>query len=248
MMQLRRPKSLATILAGTVLLATFSWIPCAAGGTFFDDFESYSPGSNLHGQGGWKGWDNDPLVGAPASDAFAFSGNHSLEIAGDADLVHELNASGGQWTFTTQQYLPIDSTGTSWLIFLNRYLDQETEDPSYWSAQLVFDLDLGVVYGADFETEIPLVRDRWTEVRVEVDLDSNTHTSYYNDTVVASGAWYGADAAIAAVDFYAEGASSVYYDDVRLVPEPAGIRILLASGVSLLWCRRRTRSSERPRS
>ena len=93
-----------------MLVAIFSLTNCGAGGTFFDDFEAYAPGSSLHGQGGWKGWDNDPLVSAPVSDAIASSGTRSLEIGGIADLVHELDAVDGQWTFTTQQYLPSDST------------------------------------------------------------------------------------------------------------------------------------------
>ncbi|MBK9233821.1 MAG: hypothetical protein IPO15_24020 [Anaerolineae bacterium] len=29
-----------------------------------DNFDSYATGSQMHGQGGWKGWANDPAAGA----------------------------------------------------------------------------------------------------------------------------------------------------------------------------------------
>ena len=47
-----------------------------------EGFESYVAGSAIHGQGGWKGWDGAAAAGASVSDAFAFSGNHSVAIAG----------------------------------------------------------------------------------------------------------------------------------------------------------------------
>ena len=43
---------------------------CSAAGAqdFVEDFESYAAGSAMHGQGGWKGWDNTAAARAPASD------------------------------------------------------------------------------------------------------------------------------------------------------------------------------------
>jgi len=40
----------------------------AAGLDYFEDFESYAPGSQLHGQGGWAGWDNAVAAGEAAVD------------------------------------------------------------------------------------------------------------------------------------------------------------------------------------
>ena len=33
-------------------------------------------GSDLHGQGGWKGWQNTATAGAPASSTYAFAGTN----------------------------------------------------------------------------------------------------------------------------------------------------------------------------
>ncbi len=43
-------------------LGAFLCMPAIAFGQvpWSDDFDSYANDSALHGQGGWKGWDNDP--------------------------------------------------------------------------------------------------------------------------------------------------------------------------------------------
>ncbi len=86
---------------------------------------------------------------------------------------------------------------------------------------------------------VRLVRDRWTEVRVEVDLTENVQRAYYNDELIVTGAWYGSQAKIAAIDLFANNASPVYYDDIKVVPEPSSLGISLLGGtLSLSWMRR----------
>ncbi len=119
--------------------------PICGGREFFDDFESYEASSDLHGQGGWKGWDNDSKYGAPVSDEYASSGEKSLKIDGDADLVHELNAEDGKWIVRAMQYIPRGATGESWLMLMNQYEDGKNDPEEWWSLELNFDLHAGTV-------------------------------------------------------------------------------------------------------
>jgi hypothetical protein len=59
-------------------------------------------------------------------------------------------------------------------------------------------------------------------LRVEIDLNSDNQDFYYNDQLLYSGSWAdgvsgGGILAIGAVDLFANGASSVFYDDISLV-------------------------------
>ena len=88
-----------------------------------DNFDSYALGTDLHGVGGWKGWDNDPTWTAYVSDTQAQSTPHSVEIAGDSDLVHEYGYTTGNYTFKTYVYIPTDFVGQSYFIMLSDYTD-----------------------------------------------------------------------------------------------------------------------------
>jgi len=71
-----------------------------------EDFDSYADGSSMHGQGGWKGWDNDPTWTAYVSSAKSLS---NVDIKADADLVHEYDGyTTGDYTYTAWQYIPSD--------------------------------------------------------------------------------------------------------------------------------------------
>ena len=77
-----------------------------------DNFDSYATGSQLHGQGGWKGWDNNPAAGALTSSAQARSAPNSAAIVGASDLVHQYSGyTSGQWVYTAWQYVPTNFTG-----------------------------------------------------------------------------------------------------------------------------------------
>jgi hypothetical protein len=47
-----------------------------------DGFETNATGSQIHGQGGWKGWDNNSGAGALVSTNQANSGVKSVAVAG----------------------------------------------------------------------------------------------------------------------------------------------------------------------
>ncbi len=66
-----------------------------------DNFDSYATGSQLIGQGGWEGWDNNPAAGALTSSAQALSAPNSAAILGATDLVHQYSGyTSGQWVYT----------------------------------------------------------------------------------------------------------------------------------------------------
>ena len=95
-----------------VILVIVGISSVASASIFFEDFESYTAGSAIHGQGGWKGWFNDPTYGALTSSVQARSAPNSVDIIGNADLVHEFSGStSGQWIFTAWQYIPSSFTG-----------------------------------------------------------------------------------------------------------------------------------------
>jgi hypothetical protein len=74
-----------------------------------ENFDSYTNGQDLHGVGGWKGWDNDPTWTAYVSNAQSRSPENSVDIKGNADLVHEYDGyTSGQYLYTAWIYLPAD--------------------------------------------------------------------------------------------------------------------------------------------
>ena len=201
------------VVLAVFLIAAFSQAASAI--EFFDGFESYVPGNDLHGQAGWKGWDNTATAGAPASNLYAYNGSVSVEVVSTADLVHEFDIAGGRWIFSTMQYIPSGTTGQTYFILLNTYSDGGTKD---WSVQLNFNLDTATVtveQGGSGSADI--VYDQWVELRFEIDLENNLVHEYYNGTLLSSHVWDdGASGRIGAVDLYGNGASSVYYDDIAI--------------------------------
>src|SRR5690606_1682975 len=91
------------------------------GSDFSENFDAYAVGSNVHGQGGWKGWANDPAAGAFVDDAFSTSPSNSINISTTADLIHEFDQASGAWAARAMQYIPGDYAGQSYLIMQNRY-------------------------------------------------------------------------------------------------------------------------------
>jgi hypothetical protein len=205
-----------------------------------DNFDSYALGSSMHGQGGWKGWDNDPTWTAYVSDTQALSAPHSVEIATDADLVHEYGYTSGNYTFKTYVYIPGDFVGQSYFIMLSDYVDGAGAG-NQWAVQFRMDSDLGVVeYEFDGVQDV-LITDQWIELRVEIDLDNDWHQFYYDGLLLHEKAWTAGPnnqgtgfLKIAAVDLFANGASPVYYDDFTLYGPDLNIPDLDVTG-ELAW-------------
>jgi hypothetical protein len=204
---------------------------------WYEDFDDYESGSGLHGSCGWKGWDDDPAFDAPVTDAIAHDGGNALEATGDADLVHEYpdDESDGGWSYSAWQYIPADfesggggSFAGTYFILLNSYEDGNHAD-SDWSVQMQFDSNDGmlkVYYGNGINTiDVPYETDRWTRIQTIVDLDDDWTRIYYDDELITEYSWTGGVLGdgggaldIGAVDFFASGSSSVYYDNLLLEP------------------------------
>jgi len=225
----------------TLILAIAGLSSVASASVFFEDFESYTAGSALHGQGGWKGWNNTPGAGAPVSSDFAYSGANSVEIVPAADLVHEFDVTGGLWILTAMQYIPSGTSGTTWFILLNTYSDNGTQD---WSVQTQFVLDDGTITSSyDSGTMGTIIYDQWVEIKCVIDLDNNTVDEYYNGELITTHQWDNDQHdTLQVIDLYADGASSIYYDDIQIEapthahnPEPADGTLFEATWATLKW-------------
>jgi hypothetical protein len=213
-------------------------LPAAAIAQWGDDFDAYADGSSMHGQGGWKGWGNDPAATAYVTSVQSLSPPHSVEIAGASDLVHEYSGyDSGQWAFIANVYVPDDlvAPDDTYFILLNTYDDSGAT--CNWSTQVHFDPDTDSVI-ADFVGEtLPILYNQWVELRVDIDLDADMQTVTYGGDVLYTDSWTervsgGGALNIGAVDLFAYGASPVYYDSISLVPEP-GSCLLLALAAAL---------------
>jgi hypothetical protein len=201
--------------------------PNGEAASWVDHFDLYTTGSQMHGQGGWAGWDNSPGAGALTSSTQARTAANSVDILGPSDLVRTYTGyTSGTWTYSIWQYIPSTVTGNTYFILLNRY---EVGGTNNWSTQLCFDATADVVRddipgNCTGSTTLPIVYDQWVEIRVVIDLDTNAQTLFYGGQQLYSATWTGhisnptgSQMAIAAVDLFANGATSVFYDDAVLI-------------------------------
>ena len=72
-----------------------------------ENFDSYADGSSMHGQGGWKGWDNHEEFTAYVTSNKSRSSPHSVDVLEDTDLVHEYSGyTSGEYIYTAWIYIP----------------------------------------------------------------------------------------------------------------------------------------------
>jgi hypothetical protein len=125
--------------------------------------------------------------------------------------------------------VPILFEGQSYFILLCDYADGAGQDNT-WAVQLRFD-SINQVVESEFDTiTLPLIMDQWTEIKVDIDLDGDWMEIYYNDTFLLEKEWTSTinnDLSgirnIGAVDLFANGATSVYYDDMSLEQVGTGV-------------------------
>lgn len=218
----------------------------AVAGAQVDTFDAYPANMQLDGVNGWRAWDANPAAGAGLSSLYARSGSSSLDIIGSSagnvsDMVRTYDATSGRWSVTAWQYIPSTTTGAdAYFIVLDTYSDL---GPKHWATQVRFDLANNTVsddlYGSF--GNLPLVRDRWTPIRVDIDLDANTQVVSYDNQQLFSAPWLrygGGQAAVAAIDLYGGSSSHVYYDDVGFASLPAPGPAALAGIAGLFFLRR----------
>jgi hypothetical protein len=190
---------------------------------WLENFDSYTNGQFLDGgadDGGWKGFCNNPSYGAYVTNAQSHTSPNSVEINGTVDLVHEYEGyTSGTLPYRCLQYIPANFSGESYFILLSEYDDSGSTN--IWTVQLRFDSDLDVVESEFTGEQAPLVYDTWVEIECYIDLDTDWLQIYYNGALLSDHAWTdtvqgtgGGTLNVAAVDLFANGATSVYYDDM----------------------------------
>ncbi|MBN8480705.1 MAG: hypothetical protein J0L88_03835 [Xanthomonadales bacterium] len=202
---------------------------------WIENFDTYASGSQIHGQGGWKGWGNAASAGALVSSAQSTSAPNAIAIVGATDLVREFSGyTDGVYVMSARQFVPTGFSGESYFIVQNRYQDAMTD--LSWSTQVVFDSADSVVKNFDDPTfgganpgSQPLVTGQWSDLLLVIDLDSDRQAFYYNGAVVFSGSWTAqypvnppntaGTLTIGAIDLFANNASVVYYDDIAIRPD-----------------------------
>ncbi len=221
--------------------AALTFVGQAAG--MSDDFESYTAGATIHGQGGWKGWDNSAGAAAMVSTAQALSGTQSVNVSGASDLVHEFGYSGGLWELSLSQYIPASASGTTYLILMNKYKDSGGTADYNWSVQIPINLGAGTAADdmVGGEPALSVTKDQWATWKFSIDLDANRVGTYYNDQLWTEHDWTTDGAlSLAAIDLYANNATAVYYDDLKVqqIPEPTTLALLGLGAVALVLRRR----------
>ncbi len=222
-----------------VMLGAVALIALPANADWSDNFDQYTLGTPLDGQGGWAGWDGGGMAAVISDDHAKYADDYHAKLFANDDAVQEFSGyTSGQWTFSGMQYVTEDLQGVTYFILMNNYT---VGGDKGWGAQIQMDLDANTVTDYDTGTgDVPIVYDEWVEVAVEIDLDANTRTTYYNGDVLGTRYWYNPDdpthmQSIAALDLWADaGGNPVYYDDLALVPEPASLLLLaMAAGLAL---------------
>jgi hypothetical protein len=242
--------------------------PGAAMADWSDNFDSYTTGS-INGKGGWHGWGAVAGVAGQVVSDMSLSAPNSQKIGGTfgTDSVHEYSGyTSGHWTYSAQQFIPENFTGTAptYFIMVRQYTDPS--GPYAWSVQVGFNSSTGQI-DADVggtQQHMPFITGQWVPIRVEIFLDEDWTQLFYNNTLIDDPGladhptlgggyqWtkgvFGSDTDglldIAAVDLYdgyttagTPGSSAVYYDDMSLTPEPTSL-VLLGLGLLLVSRRR----------
>jgi hypothetical protein len=233
----------------------------AASAQWSDNFDSYTAGTIVNGQGGWQQWDNVPNTTSLVSTAHARSGANSAGVfsqgsttALTSDLVHRFSGyTTGKWSLVAWSYIPGPNSpqplvDTVYFLVLNTYNDFGPYD---WSIELDLRGLSGtwLLYPGSFATVTgPLVYDQWVEVRADIDLTNNLCEVFYNGALLAPAfSWtggYGGGGAgqlnIGCLDLYHDPGvtptSGAYWDDVSLTPQCPAMTSYCTAGTTSNGC------------
>ncbi|HOC43161.1 MAG TPA: hypothetical protein PKJ99_09115 [Thermoanaerobaculales bacterium] len=197
---------------------------------FYDDFDSYAAGSTIIGQGGWQGWAGGTASNATVVNTFFHSSPNSLAVSGGCDVVQTWGGiTSGLWYAKAWTYVPSTQTGDMFFILLNTYDGAcAGSTDCNWSVQVdlcaagcnngtpgyVVNLGGSDVPGTGMA---PLITNQWVELVVEINLDANTYTVYYDGVAFDSQTWTTTGLqAIQCMDLYSDASSESYMDDAWL--------------------------------
>ena len=181
-----------------------------------DGFDTYAPATSLFNVGGWTGWDNTAGAAGVVDATRARTGANSILCGATADAVHpNIGITRGRWRLTAWQYIATGGlTNDVYFIVNNRY---NHGGPYTWAIEFQCDVTTGrVLDDMRPHTPVPIVFDQWAEFRMDIDLDANTVTSFYNGTRLSQGPYALAAAdprAIQNIDLFNNG-GTCNWDDV----------------------------------
>jgi hypothetical protein len=192
---------------------------------FFDDFEAYTTGEQVACQNpdDWTTWSNlpcDATEDAYVSDMYAYSGDNSVNIVTDNDLVYNLAEyyTSGAYKVGMMVYVP---SGNSAYINVMSDFDGAYE----WGFEVYFNTDLtgDVNGGGTGAASFTYTQDAWMMSELIVDLDADWAQYYLDGVMIHEWQWTvgaaggGAQLQLAAVDFFGDAATtSFYFDDFTL--------------------------------
>lgn len=216
---------------------------------YSSQFDNLAPGVKLAGVGGWQGWDNVNASAGVVSSDIAYSGANSIKIQGYTDAVYKYaNVTSGTWTLEAKQFIAAGQSGQSYFIVMNDYIDGQNWNAAQWSTQLRFDLAGGRVYDDFRGGSVAINAGQWSDIRLNINLDANTVSSYYNGNLISSGSWTtggGSKLAISALDLYSADRNIAYYDAIdlssgsRSVPSTGSLTMCTAASGLILVRKRR---------
>jgi hypothetical protein len=218
--------------------ATITDYYCADGCPFTttSDFDELQAGDALAAASSdWSAWNNDPTSDAVIVTSPVRSAPNSLRLTANDDLVRPFDAgASGVLVISAMTYAPSDMAGSAWLLVLDTYYP--APGTQHWIASIVLDGTNNVVTddggsqpqtaGIQPSAPVALVRDRWVEVRVTIDLGARTYSSAYDGQAVVTGRTWslGATGSMrGVVNLYGGGdlAGAAYFDDVTIAKLPA---------------------------
>ncbi len=203
--------------------------PVMDGAPWTDNFDSYANGSGIIGQGGWEGWSGTfPPPDGFVDNAQSSSAPNSLRIqpggasTSNSDCVQVFAVAGGVYTFKAMTYVPSSASGNGYFILLNQY-------PAFnWSVQVQLDSTNNLIISQFGNQTLALIEDAWTELRCEINLDTDDLDIYYGGQVLAENlSWIGnvsgnGTATIQALDLYCDSITSMYFDSVSFTAAGGG--------------------------
>jgi len=230
-------------MRGKVCCVVFAWCLVTLPGAvdaqfFFDNFDSYLAGSTIAGQGGWETWAGDSGANTVVVTNVSYSPPNSLAVSGSADIVHQFaGVNSGTWYARVRDYVPSTQIGDLYFTILNRYDGAcATVGGCDWSVQLRMCqggcFPSGTVESMGGSSNLgtgstSLITDQWVDVVVEINLDTNQYSIWYNNVLLDTLPWrVTGDLNVAAFNLFANGSTESYMDDVWLDPtnptEPSG--------------------------
>ena len=201
-------------------------------GDFTDNFDSYTAGQGLIGNGGWEAWYTTPGSDGLVDDARSLSPRNSLKFVLGTDVVQRVAITSGVWELTIQTYVPASAPpgDGAMIIMLNQYAG-----PDNWSIQLAmnenfFSASQPVPHMIESQWDgavLPLILDQWVEVKAVIDLDNDVVNTFYGGTPlgvnlswIAGTSGGGGLPQIAALDLWTSSSflpPTIWFDDISLV-------------------------------